>query len=166
MLRYLALAGDWFGPLRVFESLTVRASVGVIVAFLAAVFLGPVFIARMAGWRATEDVEKPDARRLEELHRPKRGTPTMGGAFLVAAVSLAALLCCDPLSPLVWIGQFVLLSFAALGFVDDYWKLRGWGKQGLRKRHKFAGEILLAALAVSLLVWGGTNGWFGMSAPP
>ena len=26
MLRYLALAGDWFGPLRIFESITVRAA--------------------------------------------------------------------------------------------------------------------------------------------
>ncbi|MDR1520714.1 MAG: phospho-N-acetylmuramoyl-pentapeptide-transferase [Planctomycetota bacterium] len=166
MLRYLSLAGDWFGPLRVFDSLTVRASAAAITAFLAAVFLGPVFIRRLALRRATEDVNKPDAAKLQELHRIKKGTPTMGGVFLVAAVSLAALLYCDPLRPLVWIGQFVILSFAGLGFIDDYWKLRGWGRQGLKKRHKFAGEIGLALLTTCLLAWGSSAGWFGMSAPP
>jgi phospho-N-acetylmuramoyl-pentapeptide-transferase len=166
LLRYLSLAGNWFGPLRVFDSLTVRASAAAITAFLAAVFLGPIFIRRMAERRATEDVNKPDARELQELHRKKRGTPTMGGLFLVAAVSLAAFVCCDPSSPLAWVGQFVLLSFAALGFLDDYWKLRGWGRQGLRKRHKFLGEVLLSSLTVGLLIWGASAGWFGMSAPP
>jgi phospho-N-acetylmuramoyl-pentapeptide-transferase len=166
LLRYLYLAGEWFGPLRIFDSLTVRASAAAITAFLAAVFLGPVFIRRMAANQATEDVDKPDAKRLQELHRSKKGTPTMGGVFLVAAISLSAFLWCDPARYLVWVGQFVLFSFAFLGFLDDYWKLRGWGKQGLLKRNKFAGETFLALLTVGLLAWGASSGWFGMSAPP
>ena len=165
MLRYLALAGDWFGPLRVFESITVRAALGVVLSFLAALILGPIFIRRMTAKSATEDVDKPDAAKLHELHGGKRGTPTMGGIFLVAAVSLSIFLCCDPTNPLVWIGQFVFISFAALGFVDDYWKLKGWGKKGLIKRQKFAGETILALITVSLLAWGSSSGWFGMTAP-
>lgn len=166
MLRYLALAGEWFGPLRVFESITVRAALSVIIAFAAAVLFGPIFIRRMTAGKATEDVEKPDAARLQELHNGKKGTPTMGGIFLVVSVSLAIFLCCNPSNPLVWIGQFVLLSFAALGFIDDYWKLRGWGKKGLIKRHKFAGETILALITAALLAWGASAGWFGMTAPP
>ncbi|MCC8189117.1 MAG: hypothetical protein LIP77_00590, partial [Planctomycetes bacterium] len=104
MLRYLALAGDWFGPLRVFESLTVRVSLAVVTAFLATVYFGPIFIRRQTARRATEDVDKPDAAKLHELHGGKRGTPTMGGVFLVVAVSLAIVLCCDPANRLVWIG--------------------------------------------------------------
>ncbi len=166
MLRYLSLAGDWFGPLRIFESITVRAALGVMLAFAAAVLFGPIFIRRMTARRATEDVDKPDAAKLHELHGGKKGTPTMGGLFLVAAVSLAALLCCDPRTPLVWVGQFVFLSYAGLGFMDDYWKLRGWGKKGLIKRHKFAGQTFLALVTVLLLAWGSSAGWFGMTAPP
>ncbi len=166
MLRYLSLAGDFFGPLRVFESITVRAAIAAILAFLAALVLGPLFIRRMAERRATEDVSKPDAAKLQELHNGKKGTPTMGGLFLVAAVALAVFLCCDPKNPLVWIGQFVLLSFAGLGFMDDYWKLRGWGKKGLIKRQKFAGQVVLAGITVLLLAWGSSQGWYRMTAPP
>ena len=166
MLRYLALAGDMFGPLRVFESITVRAAIGVVLAFLAAMILGPVFIRRMTARSATEDVEKPNAAKLQDLHNCKKGTPTMGGLFLVASVSLAIFLCCDPTNLLVWVGQFVLISFAALGFLDDYWKLRGWGKKGLIKRQKFAGEVILALLTVGMLAWGSYAGRFGMTPQP
>ncbi len=166
MLRYLALAGEWFGPLRVFESLTVRASLAVIVAFAAALLLGPVFIRRMTARDATEDVDKPDAAKLQELHCCKKGTPTMGGIFLVLSIAIAVFLCCDPANPLVWVGQFVLIGFAALGFVDDYWKLRGWGKKGLAKRQKFFGQIVLSVATVALLAFGSSSGWFRMTAQP
>ncbi len=166
MLRYLALAGDWFGPFRIFESLTFRAAVAVILAFLLALVFGPIFIRIMTAKSATEDVDKPDAAKLQELHGCKKGTPTMGGLFLVASVSLSIFLCCDPRNPLVWIGQFVLIGFAVLGFTDDYWKLRGWGKKGLIKRQKFMGEIILALVTVGLLAVGSSSGWFGMTKPP
>ncbi|MDR0363198.1 MAG: phospho-N-acetylmuramoyl-pentapeptide-transferase [Planctomycetota bacterium] len=165
MLRYFALA-EWFGPLRILESITARAALAVILAFLVALVLGPVFIRRMKLRKAVEDVEKPDALRLQELHDVKKGTPTMGGLFLVAAVSFTVFLCCDPANPLVWVGQFVFIGFAALGFLDDYWKLRGWGRKGLIKRHKLLGEVGLALATVLLLYIGSEQGWFGMTAVP
>ena len=166
MLIYLAKAADWFGPLRVFESITVRAAVAVFVSFGIALFAGPRFIAFMRRRNATEDDEKPDAAKLGELHGGKKGTPTMGGVFLVLAVSLAVFLCCDPASPLVWVGQFVFLSFGVLGLLDDYWKLRGWGKKGLTKRHKFGAAVILAALTCLFLAQGSSSGWFRMSTVP
>lgn len=166
MLRYLALAGDWFGPFRVFESITTRAVFAAILAFVLALAFGPRFIRRMTARRATEDVDKPDAEKLHALHCGKKGTPTMGGLFLVAAISVSILICCDPANPLVWVGQFVLLGYGLLGFIDDYWKLRGWGKKGLIKRQKFLGEIILAVLAVAMLAFGSSVGWFAMTNPP
>ncbi len=102
MLRFLTCAESFFGPLRVFESITVRAAVAVVLAFLLTLLLGPAFIRRMTKRNATEDVSKPDAERLEKLHQSKSGTPTMGGLFLAASVALTALLCCDMGNPLVW----------------------------------------------------------------
>ncbi len=166
MLRYLTLAEPFFGPLRVFESITVRAAAAVVLSFFLTLLFGPAFIRRMTKRNATEDVSKPDAERLQALHRAKSGTPTMGGLFLAAAVALTILLCCDVTSPLVWTGLFVLLSFSALGFLDDYWKLRGWGKQGLVKRHKFGGQVLLSIVTAAILACGAHAGWFGMTAQP
>lgn len=166
MLRYLTLADNWFGPLRIFDSLTARAAAAVIIGFVLTLICGRIFIRLMLARHATEDVNKPDAQKLGQLHDCKKGTPTMGGIFLVGAVSITVLLCCEPTSFLVWTGQFVFLSFAALGFVDDYWKLRGWGKQGLVKRHKFGAQIGLALITVLLLAWGSNTGFWGMTTPP
>lgn len=166
LLRYLALAGDWFGPLRIFESLTVRAALAVVLSFILCLTLGPLFIRLMRRRHATEDVDKPDAEKLQELHNCKKGTPTMGGIFLVGSIALTILLCCDPENMLVLVGLFVLVAFAGLGFLDDYWKLRGWGKKGLVKRHKFGGQVILALLTVGVLSWGASSGWFGMSDQP
>ncbi len=166
MLRYLTLAEASFGPLRVFESITLRAAVAVVLAFGLTLLLGPAFIRRMTRKNATEDVAKPDAEQLQKLHEGKSGTPTMGGLFLAAAVGLTMLLCCDTGSPLVWTGLFVLFSFSALGFVDDYWKLRGWGRRGLLKRHKLGGQAILALVTVLILARGGESGWFRMTAQP
>lgn len=166
MLRYLTLADNWFGPLRIFDSLTARAAAAVIIGFVLTLICGRIFIRLMLARHATEDVNKPDAQKLGQLHDCKKGTPTMGGIFLVGAVSITVLLCCEPTSFLVWTGQFVFLSFAALGFVDDYWKLRGWGKQGLVKRHKFGAQIGLALITMLLLAWGSNTGFWGMTTPP
>ncbi len=166
MLRYLARAEGFFGPLRVFESITVRAAAAVVLAFGLTLLLGPVFIRRMTRRNATEDVAKPDAEQLQKLHQAKSGTPTMGGLFLAASVLATMLLCCDASSPLVWTGMLVLAGFSALGFVDDYWKLRGWGRRGLIKRHKFGGQILLSLAAVLLLAHGADTGWFRMTGQP
>ncbi|MDR1613776.1 MAG: phospho-N-acetylmuramoyl-pentapeptide-transferase [Planctomycetota bacterium] len=165
MLRYLALA-EWFGPLRILDSITARAALAVIMAFFLALLFGPAFIRHMKAGKACEDVEKPDARRLQELHDCKKGTPTMGGLFLAAAVAITVFLCCDPGNPLVWVGQFTFIGFGALGFLDDLWKLKGWGRKGLIKRHKFLGEIGLALVAVLLLYMGSEQGWFGMTGVP
>ncbi len=170
MLRFLTCAEEFFGPLRVFESITVRAAAAVVIAFFLTLLFAPAFLRRMRRRNATEDVRKPDAEELQRLHEGKSGTPTMGGLFLSAAVAATTLLCCDLGSPLVWTGLFVLGSFSALGFLDDYWKLRGWGKQGLVKRHKFGGQILLSVLTVCILAHGsadyGRGGWFRMTAQP
>lgn len=166
-MRYLANLASWFGPLRVLESITFRCAVAVILSFALSLLFAPRFIAWMRKRRATEDVDKPDAEKLNQLHNGKKGTPTMGGLFLIASVSLTVLLCCDPANPLVWVGQFILLGFGALGFWDDYVKLhRIGGRQGLSKRQKFAGQMILAFTASGLLALGSHTGWFAMSQIP
>lgn len=150
MLRYLAGFSNVFGPLRVFDSITFRVIVGIAMGFFLSLFWGEKFIAWMKNRRAVEDVTKPDSQKLHEMHEGKKGTPTMGGVMILGSMVCTILLACDLTNGWVLITLAVMLSFGALGFVDDYVKLTGRGKQGLSKSQKFLVQGFLAALAA----WG------------
>lgn len=134
-----------FGPLRIFDSITFRAVAGLSVAFVICLYLMPRFISLLSGRRVTENMSK-DSASLQEIHMCKSGTPTMGGAVMVAGVSVTALLVCDLGNWMLWGGMLLFMGYGALGFVDDYMKLRRIGKNGLSKRQKLAGQILIASL--------------------
>lgn len=160
MLKFLAGYSAVYGPLRIFDSITFRVVAGVSLGFLLAVLAGKPFIRWMARLRATENVSKPDSQTLDRLHSGKKGTPTMGGAIIIFSMAVSILLVCDPTEPLVLLGLFVLLSFGALGFVDDYMKLKGIGKRGMNKRQKLSGQILLAAAAACGISFCSNCGYF------
>jgi phospho-N-acetylmuramoyl-pentapeptide-transferase len=148
-LRDLA---EWTGPLRIFRSITFRAALGTAFAFALVVLLGPVFLRWMTRLKATEDVAKPDSSRLEDLHAMKSGTPTMGGLLILSGLVPAVVLFCDVTQGRVLGALGVLLLFGALGFVDDYAKLRGRKNGGLSKLEKLVAQTLLASLAAAV-VW-------------
>ena len=92
-------------------------------------------------------VEEPDK------HRIKMGTPTMGGIMFILPVLLltgllnaAALIGLDVTGRSVLVPLIVLVSFGALGAIDDWEGVRGKRRgDGLRIRTKFLAQVLLAA---------------------
>lgn len=154
MLRYLAYLSEWIGPLRVFENVPFRAVIGLILSFVLSLLVIPPFIRWMRQRAATEDMGK-DSVTLETLHASKRGTPTMGGVVLVSVIILTAVLVCDPSNPVLWVGVGAVFGFGALGFVDDWMKLRGYGNRGLTVREKLLWQVLLSLLvAFGIAVFG------------
>jgi phospho-N-acetylmuramoyl-pentapeptide-transferase len=108
---------------------------------------------RLKGETVREDVP--------ERHRLKAGTPTLGGLAFVIAVPLTTLLVAiafgnPSLFPFALCGG-TMLSFAVLGFADDWAKLRR--RKGWRTQPKLAAQIALALLWVGL-------GWRLMPSPP
>ena len=84
-----------------------------------------------------------------ETHHSKAGTPTMGGtAIVIAAVAgyIGARFTGTRFTP---VGLVVLLTFvgmAAVGFADDFIKLRMRRNLGLSKTAKFVGQGAIAAV--------------------
>lgn len=153
MLKYLTLYSDWFGPLRVFDSITFRSALAVTIAYLFTVLAGGTFIRALRHFRVREDVNKPDSAHLHQLHSAKRNTPTMGGIIMVMAILIACVLCADPRSPYVILAIFTLLSFSGLGMIDDIVKLRRLGgRMGLTARQKLVAQTVLAFICGSALV--------------
>ena len=83
---------------------------------------------------------------LQALQRPKQGTPTMGGVFVLGVAVGVAGLFGGFSGPSGWIVFGTMVGVGLVGVVDDLWKLRGAQATGLRCLPK-----LLAVLAIGLV---------------
>ena len=91
-------------------------------------------------------VEEPDR------HRVKMGTPTMGGIlFIIPVVLLTGLLNAasfigfEALGSSVLVPLIVMVSYGALGALDDWEGIRGKRRgEGMTARAKFLGQVVLA----------------------
>ena len=82
-------------------------------------------------------------------HQAKAGTPTMGGtAIVLAAVAgfLIAHMTGARFTAVGWLVMFVFVGMAAVGFADDFLKLRMRRNLGLNKTTKFLGQAIIAAV--------------------
>jgi phospho-N-acetylmuramoyl-pentapeptide-transferase len=97
--------------------------------------------------------------RVEEpgKHIVKMGTPTMGGVMFILPVTLITILLnavsllglgINVLGRSVLLPLLVMMSFAALGAVDDWEGIRGKRRAvGMRARTKFLFQVILATIA-------------------
>ena len=133
---------------RLFGYISFRAAGAVITAFLLAVVFGPRVIRWLSGLGIGERIDGTGSKRLEELHAHKRGTPTMGGLFVVASILLSCLLWLrfDGANCFSWPGILLVAGFAAVGFWDDWVKLHNPAKRGISKREKQGALTLIAVL--------------------
>jgi len=82
----------------------------------------------------------------------KDGTPTMGGSLILAALIVPTLLWSDLTNRYIWVVLLTSLGFGALGFFDDYKKVRDKNGMGIKARYKFPLQVAMA-LVVSLILF-------------
>ena len=143
------------------EYISVRAVCAAVTAFLFSLALGRLLIGRFERSGLREDTTKTDSARLSELHSGKRGTPTMGGVFLIGGVLLASGLWMrfDGANVYSWSAIVVITWYAVVGGVDDWIKLKVPGRHGLSKRTK------QLSLTVGAVVVGVAIAQSGLEAP-
>jgi phospho-N-acetylmuramoyl-pentapeptide-transferase len=148
----------WLAPWLLSEDLcrlvgyiSFRAAGAAVTAFLLAIVFGPRVIAWLQRQGVGERIDGTGSKTLEELHAHKRGTPTMGGVFIIGAIVIACLcwLRFDGNNSYSWPGVVLVAGFAAIGFWDDWVKLHDAKKRGISKGQK-QGALTLLALAVAL----------------
>ncbi len=149
-LHQLKGSADLFDVLNVFQYQTFRGAGACLTAFLLTVVLGNKVILKLTSLKLGQPLRtKEEVNQLAELHGGKTGTPTMGGILIVGAVLISALLWARPTNPFVQVLFFVTLTTGALGFVDDYLKVKRKNSVGVRGKVK-----LLVQFAVSLVAIG------------
>ena len=111
-----------------------------LLAMVAAIVIGPKFIAMLRARNLGQQIraEGPAA------HVVKQGTPTMGGLLIIASAVIPFLALSQYTVEAMTV-LFITLGCAAIGFGDDYLKLRRRHSLGLPGRWKM---VLLLAVTV------------------
>jgi phospho-N-acetylmuramoyl-pentapeptide-transferase len=116
------------------------------VSLVLALFGTPVVIRllRRQGYGQPIRVEGP------KTHETKRGTPTMGGAVMVAATLVgyvvAHLVTDDAMSASGLLILFLMAGLGLVGFIDDFIKISRQTSLGLRSGAKLAGQMVVGAV--------------------
>ena len=140
-LTALSDGGDFFN---LFRYITFRAGGAFMTALMFGFMFGPPLINVL---RRKQGKGQPIRDDGPEGHFVKAGTPTMGGLLIVGALVTSTVLWARPDNPFVWIVLFVTLSFAMIGFADDYAKVRKQSSAGVSGKVRILLGLLIAGTA-------------------
>ncbi|MCM8730714.1 phospho-N-acetylmuramoyl-pentapeptide-transferase [Hephaestia sp. GCM10023244] len=149
MLYLIAEHLGFPGVLNLIRYLSFRSGGAVATALFIGLVIGPKFI----GWlRVRQGKGQPIRSDGPQTHLAKRGTPTMGGLMILTSLTCSILLWMDLKNPYVWACLCVTLGFGAIGFLDDYDKVRKASSAGVSGRMRLLGEFAIAGIASYLIV--------------
>ena len=141
MLLHLSqLLSELYPGFRVFNYLTLRAILAALSALLFSFWVGPWMIRLFSEHQIGQRVRNDGP----QTHLLKAGTPTMGGALILVAITAGTLLWADLTNRFVWITLLVTLAFGLVGFWDDYLKLVVGNSRGLIARYKYFWQSVAA----------------------
>lgn len=132
--------------LNAFNYITFRAVSAGIISLLATILFGPLVIRTLKrlSWEQRVKGYEP------ATHKAKEGTPTMGGVLFILPATVTTLLLADLLNPYILIILIAFIGFAAIGWYDDYSKVKG-NPEGVSARVKFLLQIFVSLLAIILI---------------
>src|SRR5208283_783303 len=148
-----------FTPLRVFQYATFRTGMASLTALGLSLALGPWMIARLREFQIGQHIREDGP----QSHLKKAGTPTMGGLLIVLSIVVPTLLWSNLSVPSVWVALAALVSFGAVGFWDDFSKVKKSRNLGLTAKRKFAAEIVAALIVGLMLLWMNARGIYSTS---
>ena len=149
MLRHVAAwLAEYYSVFNVFGYLTLRAILAALTALAISLLVGPTMIRKLAEYQVGQRVRSDGP----QSHLTKAGTPTMGGALILAAIVAATLLWADLANRFVWVVLLVMITFGLIGFWDDYLKLVIGDSRGLIARYKYFWQSV-AGLGAALALY-------------
>ncbi|KKB84929.1 phospho-N-acetylmuramoyl-pentapeptide-transferase [Devosia limi DSM 17137] len=145
MLYFLGQLGDSLTAFNVFRYVTFRTAGATITALFFVFMFGPGMIAllRLKQGRGQPIREDGPAGHL----LTKKGTPTMGGLMILTGAVTSTLLWSNLSNGYVWVVLFVTIGFGAIGFYDDYLKVKRMSHKGFGGRQRLALEALIGVIA-------------------
>ena len=127
----------------VFNYVTFRAAMAIILALIISVWFGSWFIKML---KRKKIVETQRDETTDPYNTQKKGVPTMGGVIIIVSILIPVLLVCKLHSIYTILMVVTTLILGALGFADDYIKTFKKNKDGLKPRIKLGGQVLLGLI--------------------
>lgn len=144
MLYYLfSLLKDSDIPgVRLMDYLTFRSGVAMLLALFIAMVFGRKVIDRLQKMQVGEIVRDLDL----EGQMKKTGTPTMGGIIIIMATVIPCLLMGNLANVYMILMLVATVWLGALGFADDYLKMKRHNKDGMSGKFKIIGQVGLGLI--------------------
>jgi phospho-N-acetylmuramoyl-pentapeptide-transferase len=131
--------------------MTTKLIAAFLIGFFAAAAIGAALVPYLRRIKAGQAIREDGP----VWHMSKAGTPTMGGLIFIGAV---ALVCLTVGYPEMLAGRYIhifvllfALIYGAIGFLDDYEKLRKKQNLGLTAKKKFLLQLVVAIAFIFLL---------------
>jgi phospho-N-acetylmuramoyl-pentapeptide-transferase len=128
------------------------------IALLVSILLTPILLR----WLRSQGIGQPIREDGPASHSAKAGTPTMGGIAIlggvVAGYALGHIGTQVRFSRTGYLAVMAVVLFGAIGFLDDWIKVRHQRSLGLNKRAKFSAQVGFGVLFAELsLHWAHTS---------
>jgi len=143
---------NWEGApsfVRVFQYVTMRTIGGAATAFTLSMILGPSMIKWLTRLKVGQAVRDDEVLAMQ---RSKAGTPTMGGLLIIVTVVISSFLWAKPGNVFVLLTVATMVWMGAIGFVDDYLKVKHKTSKGLAGRWKLILQATWVTIAFGFIL--------------
>ena len=140
-----------FNALNLFRYITFRSVIAFLIATVLSIYWGQKFIKFMRRKQFGQSIRNDGP----ESHFKKAGTPTMGGVVIIGTIFITIAVCGNFYSLPLLATLFVALSFALLGYIDDYLKIIKRDSKGVSARVKIIWQIVTSLVVGYFLIYQG-----------
>lgn len=146
LFNYLHETFDLTGA-GVFQYISFRAAMAVIVSLLISMIFGKYIIKYLASKQVGESIRDLGLAGQTE----KAGTPTMGGIIILSAILIPTLLFAKLDNIYIILMLITTVWMGLIGFLDDYIKVFKKDKDGLAGKFKILGQVSLGIIVGLIL---------------
>ncbi|MES2680681.1 MAG: phospho-N-acetylmuramoyl-pentapeptide-transferase [Bacteroidota bacterium] len=136
LFQYLDRAFDFPGA-GVFQYISFRAALALITSLIISLIFG----GRIINFIRKKQIGETIRELGLEGQTQKKGTPTMGGLIIIAAIIIPTLLFAKILNVYIVLMLISTVWLGGIGFLDDYIKVFKKNKEGLKGKFKIVGQI-------------------------
>ena len=130
------------------DFISFRAGITFALALVIALVFGQTVIRRLQRMQIGEEIR--DLGLAGQME--KKGTPTMGGVIIIFSILLPCILLGNLSNIYMSLMLIATVWMGAIGFLDDFRKIKFHNKDGLKGKYKVIGQVGLG-LIVSLTMW-------------